>query len=347
MALLPSSDPDRSLHLAIRYSCVLGVWLLVLGLLFLLVLPIMSQLRGRPMMLGAIIIGNTVLLPGILYLLLALLLVRRHRWPITALLVLASAHGLLVLLAFVIVLYAMLRTAAHDAMGYSLIVPLAIIGVALVVYGQLLFQLRRSRRTIAEAESRRGFEPISPAGIGSAPVEDTPQAPMAVLAPSDERRPLLFAFGLTGLLGAVFFIFGGFLAISATMQDNMRWAALCSLSLTTPGVAYLVLAAFLWQEKLWAVIATMGLAVVQLIMAVAAMVALRIAHMVGLFELWMIIIWIAGLVGTLVVLRWSLGAARRAAAERKRGFELVPVHCIPMAQPGPNTGASDVRKTQR
>jgi hypothetical protein len=144
MILPPAGDPRRPLYLAIRSTRLLGVMFLLLG--FVTPLP---TLRRNPNLLdlptSVINTSLTHLVPGMLYLISAVLLRRRRRSAVISALGLVTVHC--VMIAGSLAAYSGLlvsQTQDPQFLIFALVVSL----LAMAGLGQLIFQLARSLTVI-------------------------------------------------------------------------------------------------------------------------------------------------------------------------------------------------------
>jgi hypothetical protein len=167
--LPPKGDPRRPLHLAVRSARVLGILFVLIGLCG--TLPAVLGLRGAgglngPLM-ATTVLGIGVLLlylgPGICYLVFASYLSNYRRWAVTAALILAALHTLLIVLGIVAIA---LRIVASGPDVRSGILPLAIAMLVLLAMGQMIYHLVLSYESVKHRpfgrESYEGFTPIFP-----------------------------------------------------------------------------------------------------------------------------------------------------------------------------------------
>jgi len=156
MALPPRDDPQRPYYLALRSTRLLGFVFLLFGS-FAIVAAAKISFRGVPtvfMILGAMF----WLLPGILYAVFAAFLKRRHEWAIVALIVLASTHGLIALVA----------TVAAAVSANLIITILCLLWV--LALAQLIQQLSKSFGVLRLLPLQgRGFEPVPLARLAPPP----------------------------------------------------------------------------------------------------------------------------------------------------------------------------------
>jgi hypothetical protein len=166
--LPPKGDPRRPLHLAVRSARVLGILFVLLGLCGTLPLMLAGGWAGPGMMTG--IIGIAVLLiyfgPGICYLVFASYLSNYRPWAVTATLVVASLHTLLVLLAFIGIVVRVLGAGGGSGMNVG-VIPLAIALLVVLAMGQMIYHLVLSYESVRHPPFGRetayqGFAPIFP-----------------------------------------------------------------------------------------------------------------------------------------------------------------------------------------
>ena len=144
MALPPLGDPRRPLHLAIRSTRLLGVLFILLGLITPLpTLHLTHSLLELPWpIVGASLIH---LVPGLLYVLCAVLLRRRKRSALISALGLVAVHC--VMTAGSLAVYSGLLVAqTHDAT--FLVGALLVMMLAMAALGQLFFHLTKSFKAI-------------------------------------------------------------------------------------------------------------------------------------------------------------------------------------------------------
>jgi hypothetical protein len=144
MALPPTGDPRRPLHLAIRSTRLLGVLFVLLG-----VITPLPTLRLRPdvFALPWPIVASALihLVPGLLYLICAVLLGRRRRSALISAMGLVAVHCVMVsgsLAAFSALLIAQTQGTAFLVFGVS-VMTLALTGL-----GQLFYHLVKSFKAI-------------------------------------------------------------------------------------------------------------------------------------------------------------------------------------------------------
>ena len=140
MTLPPPGDPRRPLYLAIRSTRLLGVLFVLLGLVT--PIPTLRANPGRFDLPWPVIASSLIhLVPGVLYLICAVLLGRRRRAAVVAALGLAAVHCVMVagsLAAFSGLLFA----AAPGTL--FLITAVSVMLLSMAALGQLFFHLMKS-----------------------------------------------------------------------------------------------------------------------------------------------------------------------------------------------------------
>jgi hypothetical protein len=182
MALPPKGDPRRPLHLAVRSMRLLGAILILFatcaGVTFGLV-AVRVAARGMPvwgMAFGILF----YLLPGLVFIILAMYVKQRQAWAVAASICVTSVGAMVVLLGLVAVVF----TGVSDP-GRSPAIWIAIGALVLILaaLGQLIYLLSRSFEAIRCAPpDERGFEPVMAQPL-AAPVQQQVQRTWAPEVP--------------------------------------------------------------------------------------------------------------------------------------------------------------------
>ena len=159
MTLPPQGDPRRPLYLAIRSTRLLGVMFLLLGLItFIPTLQTNARLLDipRPVFMSAM----THFVPGMLYLVSAVLLGRRRRSALISALGLVAVHC--VMIAGSLAAYSGLLVAQTQDPRF-LVFALVVSLLAMAGLGQLFFQLVKSFAVIRlPDENDPAFDSVIP-----------------------------------------------------------------------------------------------------------------------------------------------------------------------------------------
>lgn len=170
---------------------------------------------------------------------------------------------------------------------------------------------------------------------------------MALSPKGDPQRPLQLAIRTTRSLGALFLVLGGCASIplfiegfrapapGAAAAAPSIWRSLFSLLFYLgPGILYLVFSIFLARRRLWALIATMALAGVQVILMAIAMAVLLVmlssfaggapSAMVWI-PLAIMVVLIAAIGQLIYYCARSFPVIRQPLIEQQRGFEPLQV----------------------
>ena len=140
MTLPPHGDPRRPLYLAIRSTRLLGVMFLLLGLVT-LIPALQNYWRLGDIPRAVFISSMTHVVPGMLYLVSAVLLGRRRRSAVISALGLVAVHC--VMIAGSLAAYSGLLVAQTQDPKF-LIFALVVSLLAMAGLGQLFFQLTKS-----------------------------------------------------------------------------------------------------------------------------------------------------------------------------------------------------------
>lgn len=144
MPLPPKGDPVRPVYLAVRSLRLLGTLFILIGLLTpLLAVKQGHSLRGLPA--GIIVAALSHAIPGVLYLLCAMLLLRGRRAGVFAAMGLAMAHFILV--AGNLAAYVQLLMQGGASVRF-LFIALTVGFLTVAALAQLMFHLVKSLRVL-------------------------------------------------------------------------------------------------------------------------------------------------------------------------------------------------------
>jgi hypothetical protein len=162
MTLPPKGDPRRPLYLAIRSSRAFGIIFFLFGCVTVLPLAVTVGRLGFSFWI-LFQFASVVFVtfgPGVTYLVIAFYLKRRRRWAIVTGIVVASIQLLIVLAATGFLAVYLFNEGPR--MEDALLIPAAIVGLAILALGQLIHHLAQSFEAVKHVpiEEQRGFEPL-------------------------------------------------------------------------------------------------------------------------------------------------------------------------------------------
>lgn len=185
MALPPKGDPQRPLHLAVRFSRIAGFLFIGLGTWATLLHFFSMRRAGNAILIGSlaeVALASSLVYfgPGAIYLVCSVFIARRRRWAVFTAMVLAGIQILLI--GWALVMFAKHFVSADPAArDWSVVLPLGITLLISLVLAQLEHHLTKSFEAIrlAPVDVQRGFEPLPAA----------PLVPVALGSGDDDAPP--------------------------------------------------------------------------------------------------------------------------------------------------------------